>query len=136
VIGVLAGGGIAWAVTSSGSGSHSAKSFALRGSLRLVGGATASGPTSEDCTGYGGYDDIVPGAAVTVYDANGSVVATGLLGTGRPKSPTDNSVCSFPVTVPGVPSGSRFYSVEITHRGKVTVSAADAQAGKFAATLG
>jgi hypothetical protein len=42
----------------------------------------------------------------------------------------------FPVAVPGVPDGSKFYRVEVSHRGQITVSSAEAKAGKFGASLG
>ena len=100
--------------------------------MTLTGDYIPSGDTNEDCTGYSGYDDITEGAGVTVYDSAGKVVATGALGTGKPVS----GACSFPVTVSGVPEGSKFYQVEISHRGKVTVSASNAKAGVFAASLG
>lgn len=100
--------------------------------MTLTGDNVPSGDTSEDCTGYEGYDDITAGAGVTVYDSAGKVVASGSLGTGKPKS----AACVFPVRVPGVPEGSKFYRVEVSHRGQITVSAAEAKAGEFAASLG
>jgi len=129
---VGAGGvGLAWGM----SGSPVAKPFVLRGSLVL------SDPTPTDsnytgCTGSGGYDDIVPGAAVTVYDAGGKVVANGALGEGRYASTDSTAPCVFKFVVPGVPDGAKFYQVEISHRGKLTVSAAKAKAGTFASSLG
>lgn len=122
--------GLAWGL--SGDGSSAPKAFTLRGSMTLTGSHVPSGDTSEDCTGYSGYDDIAKGAGVTVYDSAGKVVATGSLGTGKPKS----AACVFPVSVAGVPEGSKFYQVEVSHRGKVTVSSAEAKTGKFAASLG
>src|SRR5207248_1667275 len=103
------------------------KSFTLTGSMTLTGDNIPSGSTSEDCTGYSGYDDITAGASVTVYDSAGKVVATGLLGAGKPKS----AACVFPVRVLGVPEGSKFYRVEVGHRGQITVTAAEAKAGAF-----
>ncbi|WP_435173278.1 hypothetical protein [Actinacidiphila sp. bgisy145] len=133
---VVGGGGVGAAWAASGSGSSSAKSFTLRGALDLE-DATDLTPEATSCAGTGGYDDIVEGASVTVYDAAGAVVAEGALGAGsRAKAGYDDSPCRFAVTVPGVPAGSKFYSVEVSHRGKLTVSAADAQAGRFTATLG
>jgi hypothetical protein len=123
--------GLAWGL-SSGGGSSAPKSFTLVGSMTLTGDNVPSGDTSEDCTGYEGYDDIGAGAGVTVYDSAGKVVASGSLGAGKPKS----AACVFPVRVPGVPEGSKFYRVEVSHRGQVTVSAAEAKAGEFAASLG
>lgn len=122
--------GLAWGLSSSGSSAP--KTFTLTGAMTLTGGNVPSGETSEDCTGYSGYDDIAKGAGVTVYDSAGKVVATGALGTGKPKS----AACVFPVSVPGVPEGSKFYQVEVSHRGKITVSTAEAKAGEFAASLG
>ncbi|MFD1277346.1 hypothetical protein ACFQ51_52265 [Streptomyces kaempferi] len=80
----------------------------------------------------GPYTDIQEGATVTVYSADGKVVATGALQQGVP-SATD---CTFPFAASGVPEGSKFYQVEISHHGKVTVSSAEARAGKFTASLG
>jgi len=122
--------GLAWGLSSGGASSPS--SFTLTGTMTLTGDNTPSGATSEDCTGYSGYDDIGAGASVTVYDSSSKVVATGALGVGKPKS----AACVFPVKVAGVPGGSKFYQVEVSHRGKVTVSAAEAKAGRFGASLG
>lgn len=124
--------GLAWGLSS---GSSAPASFTLRGSLTL----TSPTPLDYDhkaCTGSGGFDDIVKGAAVTVYDAEGKTVATGALGDGRYASEDSTAPCVFPVVVPGVPGGSKFYRVEVSHRGQLTVSAADAKAGKFASSLG
>lgn len=129
--------GLTWGL--SGGESESKGSFTLRGAMVLNDGATtATFEKGGDCSGYGdGYGDIVPGASVTVYDSAGAVVATGSLGKGTlPEGSTSSVPCSFPVTVPGVPKGAKFYQVEVSHRGKVTVSASDAEAGRFAASLG
>jgi len=122
--------GLAWGLSGGGSGAPG--TFTLRGTMTLTGDNVPSGDTSEECTGYSGYDDIAAGASVTVYDSNGKVVATGALGIGKPKS----AACVFPVSVAGVPEGSKFYQVEVSHRGKVTVSSAEAKAGGFGASLG
>lgn len=122
--------GLAWGL--SGGGSDAPKPFTLTGAMTLTGDNVPVGDTSEDCTGYSGYEDIAAGASVTVYDSAGKVVATGALGTGKPKS----AACVFPVRVPEVPGGSKFYRVEVSHRGQITVTAAEAKAGEFAASLG
>lgn len=122
--------GVVWGL--SGGGSDKAAGFTLKGTMTLTGDNVPSGETSEACTGYSGYDDIAEGASVTVYDSKGNVVATGALGAGVPS----DAACLFPVRVPDVPAGSKFYQVEVSHRGKVTVSQAEAKAGKFAASLG
>lgn len=131
-----AGGvGAGWALSGSSGGG---KSFTLRGGLTLDDSSTTSLDTDDTkCAGGGGFDDIREGAAVTVYDAAGGVVAAGSLGAGVYASAGDvTTPCVFLFSVRGVPAGSKFYSVEVSHRGKLTVSAADARAGKFAASLG
>lgn len=122
--------GLVWALSSGGSSEPA--SFTLRGTMTLTGDHVPSGPTGEDCTGYSGYDDIREGASVTVYDSAGKVVATGALETGKPS----DGACVFTAKVPGVPDGSKFYQVEVSHRGRLTVSAADAKTDGFAASLG
>jgi hypothetical protein len=127
---VGAGGvGLAW-VLSASSGGSAAPAFTLSGDLTLTGDNV---PTDGgQCKGWEGYEDIAEGASVTVYDATGEVVATGALGAGKAR----DTACVFPVSVPGVPGDSKFYAVEISHRGKITVPAADAKAGLFKASLG
>jgi hypothetical protein len=86
----------------------------------------------QGCEGRGGYKDIAEGAAVTVYDGGGAVVATGSLGSGV----MVGSSCRFTLYVEQVPEGADFFQVEVSHRGKLTLSAADAKAGKFSGTIG
>ncbi|MEU4097917.1 hypothetical protein [Streptomyces sp. NPDC026673] len=105
--------------------------FTLTGTMTLT-GDTVLADDGVRCVGSSGYDDIREGTGITVYDSAGRVIATGNLGAG------DNSSlsCKFPVSVPGVPKGSKFYQVEISHRGKITVSSEEAEAGEFGASLG
>jgi hypothetical protein len=135
--GVLLGAGVvggAWAASSPAD----AGSFALHGTLTLSVGAQIGNSTS--CAGSSDYADIKAGTAVTVYDDSGKIVGTGSLGEGQLQITPDNTAltapCQFQVTVPEVSKGPKFYQVEVSHRGRLTVSAADAQAGRFSATLG
>ncbi|MEU7044946.1 hypothetical protein AB0A77_28360 [Streptomyces varsoviensis] len=133
VVGAAAGG--VWAAA----GGEPEEPFTLRGTVVLKSGATTATQfdAGGDCMGYEGYDDIVPGASVTVFDSGGKVVATGSLGKGSlPEGAMGSVPCSFPFAVAGVPKGERFYQVEVSHRGKVTVTAEVAEAGRFAASLG
>ncbi|MEU2931105.1 hypothetical protein ABZ636_39900 [Streptomyces sp. NPDC007251] len=125
-----AGVGLAWGL--SAGATSASKTFTLKGTLTLTGDNVPSGDTSENCTGYEGYDDIGAGAAVTVYDNAGKAIAQGALGVGKPH----DAACVFHAAVPGVPNGPRFYQVEVSHRGKLTVSSTEAKAGGFAASLG
>jgi hypothetical protein len=106
--------------------------------MTLAGGPRqVTSRADTECGGDNGYDDIQAGAAVTVYDATGAAVGTGSLGV--PEYDDSNYVtrtCRFPISVAGVPKGSAIFQVEVTHRGKISIKAADAEAGKFAATLG
>lgn len=93
---------------------------------------TLTGDLQVQCRGT--FEDITDGATVTVYDAAGTVVAVGHLG--KEGDPAMQGRCMWPITVPNVPATSAFYGVEVTHRGKVTVPATQAQAGDVHLTLG
>jgi hypothetical protein len=125
--------GLAWGLSGSDAkpapAGVSAAPFNLTGSMTLTGSNLSAG---TGCVGARGYDDISEGTAVTVYDASGQVVATGSLGSGYRLAGS----CKFTVVVTGVPVGPKFYQVEVSHRGKISISAEDARAGKFAASLG
>ncbi|WAU82215.1 hypothetical protein O1Q96_22070 [Streptomyces sp. Qhu-G9] len=104
--------------------------FTLTDTFELTKDAVGNG--LGGCKGSGGFDDIAEGTAVTVYDAAGTVIATGHLGV----STLSSGTCTFDVAVEGVPKGKEFYKVEISHRGTVQLSADDAEAGLFGASLG
>jgi hypothetical protein len=95
--------------------------FPVTGTVTLTGPSVAAAGAS--CAGTGGYADVREGATVTIADAAGTVVATGTLGRARADSPSSTS-CAFPFTVARVPSGSRFYLVEVGHHGAWTYSGA------------
>jgi hypothetical protein len=134
-VGVAAGmavlGGTLGIVSVTGGQDEPAKpaTFTLRGTFELNEGSTR---IDSGCEGYRGYNDIAKGAGVTVYNAVGAVVAKGELG----DSTYTGSVCAFKLFVVDVPDGEKFYQVEVTHRGKITVPAEDAKAGRVALTLG
>lgn len=86
----------------------------------------------EGCSGTGGYSDIAEGASVTIYDDSGKIVGTGRL---NHSSTVGTGGCQFDFAV-DVPSDKPFYQVEVTHRGKVTYSAADVKAGNIELSLG
>ncbi|MGW5636710.1 hypothetical protein [Streptomyces sp. NPDC003832] len=104
--------------------------FDLTGTFELTGGAVSDG--AGGCEGSGGYTDIYEGASVTVYDASGTVIATGGLG----ESSLAGGTCSFEVYIAGVPRGESFYQVEVSHRGTVHLTQEEAEFGQFGATLG
>lgn len=108
--------------------------FELKGELSLsADGAFSMNPR---CGGKDGYDDINPGAVVVVYDAADKVLATGTLGEGRFATKGLDSPCVFTFAVKDVPSGEKFYQVQVSHRGKVPVQAEDAKAGRTSLSLG
>lgn len=131
ILGLAVGAGVvggAWAYTSRTPAEPD--TFTLTGTFALTEDAIRT--EDENCRGRGGYDDIADGTSVTVYDAAGGVAATGSLG----KSEYAAGACLFTVTVDDVPKGEKFYQVEVSHRGKVQLSAREAEAGKMAASLG
>ncbi|WP_405593856.1 hypothetical protein OG741_37615 [Streptomyces sp. NBC_01410] len=134
VVGAGSVGGVWWLQASGGADKPGV--FTLRGTLLLTTGATSATIDDSECAGGGGYDDIASGASVTVYNAAGDVVASGALGKGDQPDGSSLRACTFPVSVSDVPKGEKFYQVEVTHRGKISVSSAEAQAGGFTASLG
>ncbi|MCL6675115.1 hypothetical protein [Streptomyces panaciradicis] len=147
LIGAVVGAGavgVAWGIT--GGSRHTARqtptatpsrvmhrtptTFVLTGTFELTDGVVGDG--AGGCKGSEGYSDISEGTAVTVYDAAGTVVATGGLG----ESTRAGSTCRFDVAVSDVPTGKRFYKVEVSHRGTVQLTEAEARGGGFGATLG
>ncbi|WP_234338298.1 hypothetical protein [Streptomyces sp. NRRL F-5727] len=142
------GAGAVWALTDSGGPSPEAVSpppspatqtpspsptptvFQLTGTFLLTRNVVSDG--EGGCEGSEGFDDIAEGAAVTVYDAAGTVIATGALG----ESTRAGTACSFEVIVPDVPAGEGFHKVEITHRGTLQISEPEAMSGSFGGSLG
>ncbi|MEV6646274.1 hypothetical protein [Amycolatopsis sp. NPDC051371] len=109
--------------------STSGEAFDLRGTFTLF--STGSGYST--CGGSGGYSDITTGTAVTVYNAAGTVLSQGALGTGH----SDGAgTCVFSLSAPNVPSGEKFYLVEVSHRGRIMVQPDDARYGRVALSLG
>jgi hypothetical protein len=84
---------------------------------------TLIGEPGNTCEGTGGYSDITTGAAVTVYDASGTVVGVGALEQGKRVGAQVIQQCRFTFIIPGLPVG-KFYKVEVSHRGQATVTAA------------
>lgn len=85
--------------------------------------------TEEDPVGFGsctgadisaGYDDLAPGAGVTVKDESGDIIATGVITEGE----WTRFSCALRFTVADVPK-AEFYQVEISHRGEQRLSHED-----------
>jgi hypothetical protein len=134
--------GVVWAGTA---GAFGTGSFTLNGQMTLMQSSSSYGSYSSysssayysgqdgSCFGMGGYSDIGAGTAVNVYDQSGAIVAVGQLATGHGSY---GSGCTFTFSVPDVPGGSKFYQVEVSHRGKMNLAAQDAEDGAAAYTLG
>jgi hypothetical protein len=114
---------------SGGPAGPSGETFDLRGTFTLNSGGGGYGT----CGGSGGYSDITGGTAVTVYNAAGTVLSQGALGTGRPAG---MGTCVFSLSAESVPAGEKFYLVEVSHRGRIMVRPEDARNGNVALSLG
>ncbi|MFF7184702.1 hypothetical protein ACFZAR_05585 [Streptomyces sp. NPDC008222] len=127
VVGVAAVGLVS---CSSPDASRPAKTFTMRGNVKLVLSlheALQQLSQGGQCMPRhsGPYADVQEGAAVTVYSADGKVVAMGALQQGVPSARD----CTFPFTAGGVPEGERFYQVEVAGSGRTPVSAEKARKG-------
>ncbi|WP_410670723.1 hypothetical protein [Amycolatopsis sp. cmx-4-68] len=113
----------------SGPAGTSGETFDLGGTFTLYSG----GYSYSTCGGSGGYSDITTGTAVTVYNAAGTVLSQGSLGTGHSDGV---GTCGFTLSAPKVPAGEKFYLVEVSHRGRIMVQPDDARYGRVALSLG
>ncbi len=77
--------------------------------------------TGSACYGMGGFEDIRPGAKVSITDAAQQTVAVGVI---ESASEAGNE-CHLNFLVEDVPRGEDFYGIEVTHRGRVQYTAAD-----------
>jgi hypothetical protein len=108
--------------------------FNVTGSLTLSDTMSVVTTTKDDCWGTGGYDDIQAGAQVVVYDNKGAMLASSELDPGVAEG-DELGVCTFKFKVPNVPiADTDLYSVEVTSRGKITFT--QAEAGSVGLTLG
>lgn len=107
------------------------------GGKHTVTGSVSLGPNSYVGGNYGsvclgsskGYGDINIGAAVTVKDQDGKLIATGQLERGLVGD--GNCVLPFSVEVPA----ADFYTFEVAHRGGVNYSAGDLKAKNWTVSL-
>ena len=65
----------------------------------------------DTCEAADGYGDVHKGGQVAVLDPEGTIVAIGELGEGKPT--TVGNDCTFPFSVPDVPVGEKFYSIDV-----------------------
>jgi hypothetical protein len=121
--------GACWAGTSLAGGEE--RTFSTDGTLTVAGIGVGLEP-DERCSGTDGYSDIDFGAQVSVADAAGTLVAKGSLSFGK----KTEQGCEFPFTVDDIAPGSKFYTVEVSHRGGLTQTEDELRAGGLAFTLG
>ena len=107
--------------------------FDLVGTVALrTDSLTTSGlPAGFECAGRGDYSDIGPGAAVTVSDETGTLLAKGTLAS----SIGDNKLCVFTFNVPDVPAGAKFYQVQVSNRDATSYTEQEAR-GHVEVSLG
>ncbi len=107
------------AETSGPKATVAAEEGAVLGAITIPSSGARDDSAVGSCTGAGGYSDIREGAAVTVRDGSGDVIATGRLEGGV----VEGSLCIhvFQVDVPR----ADFYSFEVSNRGELTYSYQD-----------
>ncbi|MFC5673864.1 hypothetical protein [Streptomyces incanus] len=133
VLGAAVTGGC-WLIVSliGGDASSAEKTFNTSGTLTLADSPLSFLDEGEDCTGLDGYSDIQRGAQVNVTGADGTLVATGELEGGKKAA----LGCEFSFTIEGIPQGSKFYTVEVSHRGGLTQTEDELRSGELTFTLG
>jgi hypothetical protein len=101
--------------------------FALTGTLALNSGTirTSGLPMGYSCAGDGDYNDLGPGTTVTVHDETGKLLAKGSI----ESSSSQSGSCMLNFTVYNIPDGGTLYKVEVSHRGQMSYTEAEAKAG-------
>ena len=101
--------------------------FALTGTLALNSDTirTSGLPMGYSCAGDHDYSDLGPGTAVTVHDETGKLMAKGSI----ESSSKQSGSCMLNFTVYKVPGGGALYKVEVSHRGQMSYTEAEAKAG-------
>jgi len=141
---VLAAGGLIYALTQRPSDKTPAKTtvvsaapatFQVSGTLTLAEGQFITTDDIGGCRGQGGFDDLALGAAVTITDASGAVVAVSQL-SGMNAGDGMQGTCELAFSVPNIPAGKGFYGVEVSHRGAVKYEEAKLKAGPVELTVG
>jgi hypothetical protein len=82
------------------------------------------------CRGANGYEDIGPGTPVTLRDGAGALLGTATLSAGKASA----TECDFTFSIPDVPEVDA-YTVEVSHRGRVTNTLADMKEHDWAFAL-
>jgi hypothetical protein len=82
------------------------------------------------CSGRAGYDDLQLGAAVTVFDQDGRVIANGSITSAKPTTET----CDLSATIENVPEVD-FYLFQVSHRDGPTFSLAEMKAADWRVML-
>lgn len=142
IVVLLAGGSgddqkTATAVQSKGTASPSPSSSAGGETFTVIGTLTLIDSGNENlggggCEGGGGYSDMTEGAQVVVRDATGKTIAVDALQAG---TRADSVTCEFGFEIFDVPpAGGGPYSVEVSHRGEISFT--QAEATDVALTLG
>lgn len=88
--------------------------------------------SGDSCRGTGGYSDLGLGTGVTIRDPDGTIVGAGEITGSAALEP----MCELSFTVSDVPSGEGPYTVEVSHRGEVTVTEQELAGGGAALTIG
>lgn len=94
------------------------------------------GYEGADCSGGGGYSDIREGTSVVVTDDAGKTLGLGQLQAGSAQLNAYQApvICKFHFAVPDLPD-SRFYKVEVSHRGEQTYSKQQLESSLWLVTL-
>ncbi|ODQ88620.1 serine/threonine-protein kinase [Mycolicibacterium holsaticum] len=101
--------------------------FTLAGILRLPDDAakTTDLPEGYMCAGTRDYGDIGPNTPVTVEDESGTLLAKGAI-QGSNRGP---DACLLRFRVDEVPTGARFYRIQVAQQPEVSYTEAEAKAG-------
>jgi hypothetical protein len=113
----LSPSGVVSTTTALTSSTAIASTFTMKGAYIMFLSSAGTLKNGDVCRGDGTYDDIRNGATVKVFDTAGKLLASGSLDVGKFVSNKLGMVCTFPLSVEGVPDGPSQYGVEVVNHG-------------------
>ncbi|WP_410652106.1 hypothetical protein [Amycolatopsis sp. cmx-4-54] len=122
---LLAGGGVAAAIALSADDTPAARpGLTAKGHVALTKNVHYSRDVGRCFADAVRQPDIREGASVTIRDSANAIVAAGVLEFGA-ISPSNVAVCEFNFRIPGVPTGSKFFTVAVGSGAPAPVSSDD-----------
>jgi hypothetical protein len=126
-------------------GGSGGDTFEVKGTIALLGlddfscgSGCGYGSAPQDgtaCTGISGFSDFLEGSKVAVMK-DGKTLGLGEMGAGTVAHYPSSVACEFPISIKDVPSGEKFYELQVGTRPAFQMTESEAKAGTLNLTAG